>query len=292
LKRFGLTMRSRYIFEGYSFLSIWIIGFFLFMAIPLGKSLIYSFQQLKIVTGGLEATYVGWTNFQNAITKDVNFVPNLLSTITSMLIQVPLILVFAMFSALLLNRPMVGRTAFRGIFFLPVIIASGAVLQKLMNLGATQLPIFAQYDLARLLIDYVPSQILIPLLKMMDALTLVMWESGVQILIFLAALQSISISLYEAADCDGATPWEKFWKITFPMIMPMILVNTLYSIVNSFTKVDNKVMRYIYDAVFRRNDYGYASAMGWIYFIIIFLIICLVFYLFRNNAGAYSEERR
>ncbi|WP_314586721.1 sugar ABC transporter permease [Paenibacillus terrigena] len=288
-KRLGLTMRARHIVQGYSFISIWIVGFFLFMAIPLFKSLMYSFQDLKIMTGGLEATQVGLKHFNNAFTVDTSFVPKLITSFTNIVIQVPLTLVFAMFSALLLNRKLFGRIAFRGIFFLPVIIASGAVLKKLMGQGATRLPIFDQVDLVGKLIDYVPGQILFPLLKMMDAITLIMWDSGVQILIFLAGLQSISTTLYEAAKCDGATPWESFWKVTFPMIVPMILVNTLFSIVSSFTKVDNSVMDYIQFIVFNKNDYGYASALGWIYFVFIFLVIGAVFLMFR---GASAEERR
>jgi len=113
----------------------------------------------------------------------------------------------------------------------------------------------------------------------------------VQILIFLAGLQTIPASLYEAAKCDGATPWESFWKITFPMLMPMIFVNTLYSIVNSFTKTDNQMMNHIITNVFRNNEYAYGSAMGWIYFVIVFFIIGLVFLLFRRGL-ANAEERR
>ncbi|MCJ8012605.1 sugar ABC transporter permease [Paenibacillus sp. KQZ6P-2] len=288
-KRLGLTMRARHIVQGYSFISIWIVGFFLFMAIPLFRSLMFSFQDLKIMSGGLEATQVGLKHYNNAFTVDTSFVPRLITSFTNIVIQVPLTLVFAMFSALLLNRKLLGRIAFRGIFFLPVIIASGAVLKKLMGQGATRLPIFDQVDLVGKLIDYVPGQILFPLLKMMDAITLIMWDSGVQILIFLAGLQSISTTLYEAAKCDGATPWESFWKVTFPMIVPMILVNTLFSIVSSFTKVDNSVMDYIQYIVFNKSDYGYASSLGWIYFVFIFLVIGAVFLMFR---GASAEERR
>jgi oligogalacturonide transport system permease protein len=277
-----LSMRTRHYFEGYSFISIWIIGFFLFMAIPLGKSLYYSFQELKITTEGLQPTFIGLQYFREAFTIDVQFPPFLISTVGSMLLQVPLILIFSIFSAILLNRNFLGRGMFRGIFFLPVIITSGTVLQKLRDNGAETLPIFTQYNLYSKLNDIIPSQILLPLLQTLDSLTVVMWDSGVQILIFLAGLQSISVQLYEAAKCDGATPWESFWKITFPMIMPMIFVNTLFTIVNSFTKADNLVMTYI-QTVFKDSNYGYASALGWIYFLISFVLIGFVFFIFRNN---------
>lgn len=290
-KQFGLTIRTRHIMEGYTFISIWIVGFFLFMAIPLGKSLYYSFNDLKITKEGLVPKFIGLTHYRAAFTTDVNFLPRLQETMLSMISSVPLILVFAMFSALLLNNEMKGRILFRGIFFLPVIIASGAVLQELIEQGATRLPIFYSFDLYFKLVEFIPEEILEPLLKLADALTLVMWDSGVQILIFLAGLQTISPSLYEAAKCDGATKWEGFWKITFPMIMPMIFVNTLYTIVNSFTKVNNQIMLYIRQTVFQQNNYGYGSTIGWIYFILIFILIGLVFYIFRNSLNS-TEGRR
>ncbi|TJY42165.1 sugar ABC transporter permease [Cohnella pontilimi] len=292
-KPFKISMRGRHILEGYSFISIWVVGFLLFLAVPLGRSLYFAFHRLEITANGLKASPNGFQFFRDAFTVDVGFTPALIHTMTNLVLHVPLILVFAMFSALLLNRPFVGRLAFRSIFFLPVIIASGTVLQKLLDQGAATLPIFLQYDVANKLNDYVPTAVLLPLLSMMDSLTLVIWDSGVQILIFLAALQSVPVSLYEAADMDGATPWEKFWKITLPIITPMILVNTLFSIVNSFTEIRNSVMQYIQMIAFEKNNYGYASALGWIYFVIIFLIILIVLYIFRNaGSNNYNREER
>ena len=171
---------------------------------------------------------------------------------------------------------------------MPVIIASGAALRKLMEQGAATLPIFNQYDLYRQLQSFIPEEVLDPLLQYADSLTLVMWDSGVQILIFLAGLQTISPSLYEAAKMDGATEWEVFWKITFPMLTPMIFVNTLYSIVNSFTKPDNGVMNHLLNVVFVSNNYAYGSAIGWLYFIFIFIFLGLVFLIFRR--GLASSE--
>ncbi len=278
-----LSMKARNVLEGYSFVSIWIIGFFLFMAVPLGRSLFYSFNEMNPSKGGLKASFIGLNNFREAFTTDIHFLPLLLETLTSMVTQVPLILIFAIVSALLLSRNMVGKTFFRGIFFLPVIIASGAALRKLLEQGAANLPIFYDYDLYRVLNNFIPEDILDVLLKYADSLTLVMWDSGVQILIFLAGLQTIPRSLYEAATIDGATSWELFWKITFPMLMPMILVNTLYSIVNSFTKPDNVLMNHLLHVVFVSNDYGYGSAIGWLYFITIFIVLGIVLLIFRKS---------
>lgn len=286
MRGFRLSMNNRRMLEGYSFISIWLIGFLLFMAYPLGRSLYYSFQSLKMSKDGLIATNIGFTHFRAAFTTDVNFLPLLKTTITTMLTQVPLILIFAIISALLLNNKKFGKTFFRGVFFLPVIIASGQILRKLMEQGAANLPIFYNIDLYSQLLIFIPDSVLDPLLQYADSLTLVMWDSGVQILIFLAGLQTISPQLYEAAKCDGATKWESFWKITFPMLMPMILVNTLYSIVNSFTKPDNQIMNHILTVVFKSNDYGYGSALGWLYFIVIFLVLVLVFVIFRRSLAS------
>lgn len=237
------------------------------------------------------ATYVGSEQYRAAFTTDVNFLPLLKNTLVAMLTQVPLILIFSLFCALLLNRQMIGKTFFRGVFFLPVIIASGAILRKLMDQGAANLPIFYNQDLYSKLKAFIPGDVLKMLLKYAESLTLVMWDSGVQILIFLAGLQTISGQLYEAAKCDGATPWESFWKITFPMIMPMMFVNTLYSIVSSFTKADNEIMNHILNVVFKTNDFGYGSAMGWIYFCVIFLVLGCVFLIFRKSLVA-TEGRK
>lgn len=290
-KKLKLSMRGRHILEGYSFISIWIIGFLLFMLIPLGQSFYYSLNQLELTQGGLKANYAGLEHYRGAFATDIDFRPFLQTTVTNMLTQVPLILIFSMMSALLLNRGFRGRMLFRGIFFLPVIIASGAILRELLEQGAAQLPIFYQSDLFGKLNAFIPEDILEPLLEYADSLTMVMWDSGVQILIFIAGLQTISPSLYEAAKCDGATKWESFWKITFPMIMPMLFVNTLYSIVNSFTKPDNKIMEYINNIAFKSNNYGYGSAMGWIYFIVISIILAIVFFIFRRSLSA-TEGRR
>lgn len=284
--KFKMNMRIRHILEGYSFIIIWIVGFLAFMAVPLGQSIYYSFQKLSPSKHGLIANYIGLEHFRAAFTVDVQFLPLLQSTFTNMLTHVPLVLIFSIASALLLNRGFRGRMVFRGVFFLPVIIASGSTLKKLMEQGAANLPIFMDYDLYRMLRLFIPSDILMSLLEYADALTMVMWDAGVQTLIFLAGLQTISAQLYEAAKMDGATKWESFWKITFPMIMPMILVNTLYTLVSSFTRSDNGVMDYINQRVFTDNNYGYASALGWIYFILIFIMIGIVFLLFRRSLAS------
>lgn len=290
-KRLRGSLWIRNMIEAYSFLTLWLVGFAMFMAVPLGKSFYYSFNRMAITKDGLVPDWTGLANFRRAFSTDVNFLPLLKNSVLALLIQVPLILVFAMMAALLLNRHIVGRTFFRGVFFLPVIIASGAVLIEMLELGAERMPLFTSSSLFLALMNLIPEDILEPLLVLADQLTLVMWDSGVQILIFLAGLQTISPSLYEAANMDGATGWESFWKITFPMISPMILVNTIFTIVNSFTSARNEMMNYIRTVVFNQSDYGYGAAIGWIYFVLAFLLIGLVFLVFRRTLASTDGRR-
>lgn len=290
MKKSKLSMRARYFVEGYSFIGLWLVGFLVFMAVPLGRSLYYSFQDLQVSKGGLLATFVGMEHYRAAFTTDVNFLPLLKSTMVSTVTQVPLILIFSLFCAILLNRGLVGKT-----FFVACSFCRSSLLQgdpgQIDGSGCRKFTDFYNQDLYDKLHNFIPGDILKSLLKYAESLTLVMWDSGVQILIFLAGLQTISVSLYEAAKCDGATAWESFWKITFPMIMPMMLVNTLFSIVSSFTKADNQIMSHILNVVFKNNDFGYGSAMGWIYFVFIFLVLGLVFLLFSKSLGA-TEGRK
>ncbi|MFD0962059.1 carbohydrate ABC transporter permease [Paenibacillus chungangensis] len=288
-----LSMQARHVAEAYSFIGLWIVGFFAFLAVPIARSLYYSFHELQVTPDGLVATFTGMSNYRTAFTTDVNFVPALLKTVGIMLLQVPLILVFAMFAALLMNRHMRGRMLFRAIFFLPVIITSGAILERLQQLEALALPM-TESDGLDILYKMLPEGLVIPVMQSLDSLSLVMWGAGVQIVIFIAALQTIPSSLYEAAKCDGATPWESYWKITFPMIVPMVLVNTLFSMMESFTHMNNEVLAYIFGVTFERIQFGYASALGWIYFVCMFVAIVLVLYLFRGgkrDEGRMSERR-
>ncbi|HEY0827469.1 MAG TPA: sugar ABC transporter permease [Bacilli bacterium] len=284
-----LSIQGRHYLEGYLFVAPWLIGFFIFMANPLLKSLVYSFQELKVTAAGLEGTYVGLKNYLFAFTVDVNFLPYLWQTFTYLLVVIPVCTIFALASALILNKPMYGRSLFRAIFFLPVIIASGVVLQKMMDQQASR-HLFYDEGLFDTLNLIIPTYILFPILGSMDVITFIMWQSGVQILIFLAGLQTISPSLYEAAQCDGATRWESFWKITLPMIVPMIFVNILFTIVHTFTAADNVMMDHIRWYVLQSN-YGYSAAMGWLYFLVCFAVIGFVFFLFRNSNLSLDERK-
>ena len=193
----------------------------------------------------------------------------------------------------LLARVRRGQTTLRAIFFMPVVIGSAGVIQELLRAGAgdeimmsTMEPILVSSASSPL-----EGGIITPIQAVLDRLTLIIWRTGVQILLFVAGLNSIPPSLYEAAYVDGSTDWEAFWKISLPMLSPVILVAAIYTLVDSFTDPLNKVVDYIMDVSIGaslRLDYG--AALGWIYFLLVFALIGL---LLRLSSGLvfYAGER-
>jgi len=288
-----LTLNQRRALTGFMFISPWLVGFLMFVAKPFIDSFWISFNTVDMMAG-FSLKWVGFQNYVEAFTIDEQFVPTLLASVRDMVVNVPVILVFAMFTAYLTNQDLFGQTFFRGVFFLPVVIASGLVVEQLFNQGAGQLAgqsqTMAMIDVPRIIHMYLGpmAQIVIDLL---NRIVLVLWSSGIQILLFLAGLQGISGSLYEAARCDGATDWELFWKITLPMLSPIVLVNIIYSIVDSFTDKFNPMLDLIKNYAFTGQfRLGYAAAAGWVYFLVIFLIIGVVV-LSSTRWVFYAGER-
>jgi ABC-type sugar transport system permease subunit len=275
---------------GRLFVYPWLIGFLIFFAHPFIQSLIFAFSELDVSPSGLKLKYIGLRNFIKALQEDPNFIQYLTTEITNMIVNIPLILMFSLFIAVLLNQKFKGRALIRAIFFLPVVVMSGALLYVLESNSLEQFNIGAQAGMVmsnspfvrgidfRMILMQVTGNIPIiqPLIHAIDRIYEIIWKSGVQILIFLAGLQSIPSSLYEVADIEGATFWESFWKITFPMISPIILVNVVYTIIDSFTDYSNDVLRYILEVSFRKLQHGYSSAIAWLYFLIIGIVLIIV----------------
>ena len=264
-----LSMRSKNSLTGLLFISPWIIGFLLFTAYPLFYSLYLSFQKVRITTEGIQTTFVKLDNFKDAFTVDALFTQKLLTFVQELVLSVPIIIVFSLIIAILLNQPIRFRNFFRMIFFLPVIIASGPVINELISQGVTSIPSIKDYAIFETMLsaDSLFSSVL---LYLMDNLIIILWFSGVQFLIFLAALQKIDTQVYEAAKIDGASNWECFWKVTLPSIFPMIVVNTVYTIVTFSIFSLNPVIEHIQTNMFQINTgFGYASALSWIYFLLI-----------------------
>lgn len=279
---------------GYIFVFPYIIGIMFFFIVPIVESFAISLGDINS-KNGYDIVVKGLENYYHAFRGDAEFLPLLLSSVGSMAATVPIIIIVSFIVASLLNRKMPGRILFRCIFFLPVIISTGImktieldhVLASVIIAGETNvvtgevLSSSQRYITELMLSSNLSPEISNYIMFGISNILNVLNDSGIQILIFLAALQTISPSLYEASAIEGATGWENFWKITLPMISPQILVVTVYTIIDSFVDTNNDIMRYMYTKSFTDFEFGYSAAMSWIYFIIIFIFIALVFLLSR-----------
>ena len=292
---------------GWVFVLPFVIGFVIVYLPIIWSSIFMSFHSLNILTGGgYELEWVGLENYQYALTKDPSFVQTLIEGLKELAFDIPAILIFSLFMAVLLNQKMAGRAVFRAIFFVPVILSTGImetiegqnILGSMMEDNASvdgssssasseivnimdMEVLFSSMKVGRELLDIV--------VTMINQIYDIVNRSGVQMLIFLAGLQSISPAIYEACRIDGATAWETFWKITFPMISPMILVNGVYTIIDSFTTNSNSVMTYINSVYQSSEGQVRSSAMAWMYFLIVMLILALVAALF--SAYVFYQKR-
>lgn len=292
-KKSRLSYERRKGLYGYGFLALWFIGAIYFFIIPVIMSVYYSFNDVKMIAPHpgesfapyLQTTWTGIDNYKEAFTSSPNYVPKLLESLKDVAMKVPIIVIFSLFAAVLLNQKFKGRTAVRAIFFLPVLIATGPVMSvingDMLNQGvsgASQFSALFKTDLVTSFLQFMGiynlSETLTSFITTItsDVFNLI-WNSGVQILIFLAALQTIPTSAREAANMEGATAWEFFWKITFPYVSPMILANIVYTVIDCFTDSSNSVMQLVMQ---KRDswDFGTMAAMAWIYFGIV--AICLV----------------
>ena len=278
------TMRSRNARHGVLFILPFIIGFLFFMLRPMAESLYMSFCKVSINLGaGYDKSFVGLANYRFALRVDPYFNQYIVEEISRMLINAIATIVLSFVIAVILNQKFKGRTLARAIFFLPVILASGVLpgiesqnefynmMQGISEEVSSASGVNLSAALENLLsISGVAGGVFDILFQMIDAIYDIVMASGIQIIIFLSGLQSISPSLYEAADVEGCSGWESFWKITFPMVSPLLLVNCIYSIVDFFMKNDNQVIEHINNVTYGMNamaaDIGVASAMSWIYF--------------------------
>ena len=272
-----------------------VIGF-LFIYLPIIiDSISFSFCTMEIIGGGAKPVfvYVGFENYEKALLENNEYVQILLKGLQNMVFDIPMILMFSLFMAVLLNQKMAGRAAFRAILFVPVIISTGLMesiaSQNIMDdMGEEGIADGTETSTAAEIVSAIDIQALFAGMKvgtelveyvatMINNIYDIVNRSGVQMLIFLAGLQSISPAIYESCSIDGATGWETFWKITFPMISPMILVNAVYTIIDSFTTDQNTVMKFI-DTVYTQASGGkeISSAMSWMYFLIVILIVAAV----------------
>jgi len=289
---------------GWMFILPFVIGFVVIYAPIVWESIYFSFTEVKVLTGGgFAAEWVGFENYSKALFDDPDFVMTLTTGIQQLVFDIPAIVIFSLFMAILLNQKMTGRAVFRAIFFIPVILSTGIIdriaqgnnmlnyMQESQGRGiaaanqgnsttsssaAEQL--FSVMDFRWLFMNMkgVTIDLVIYVVRAVNSIFQIVNRSGIQMLIFLGGLQSISPAIYESAFIEGASSWETFWKITFPMISPMILVNAIYTVIDSFTSRQNIIMRLIETVYDDPGGQVLSSAMAWMYFLIVILMIVVV----------------
>ncbi len=297
-----LTLRGKESIAGYLFILPSLIGFFCLFLPMILESISFSFHNMEVTGNGytlLPAAKNGFEHYIRALTIDPDFNTKLLTAVKDMAFHVPLVIIFSFFAANLLNQKFHGRAIARSIFFFPVILTSGVVIGiESSDLLVGTMNEVDTGDLANFLnmtmflSEYTsfPTAVIDFLSNAVNGIYDIVIASGVQILIFLAGLQSISPSLYEASDMEGATGWENFWKITFPMISPLILVNSIYTIIDAFTSSDNEMMSTIKNTIFSEVKYGFGSAMAWIYFLTIGIVVLIVGKFISGKVFYYDER--
>ena len=277
-------LRKRNAISGYLFILPFIVGFLAFMVKPFFQSLYMSFCNVELGAGSFKMGFAGIANYLRAFTVDTEFNRLLAEEIWRMSYNALAIMVFSFFVALVLNQKFKGRAFVRAVFFLPVILSSGVILGiEYDNSLLASVQDTIQQSTGNASITGVTEEILMTsgiggevfdiVFEIVDGVYDVAIASGIQIIIFLSGLQTISASMYEAAEIDGCTKWESLWKITFPMISPLFLVNWIYTIVDFCMRSDNAVIEKISDTMIVDLNYGFASAMSWIYFLVVILII-------------------
>lgn len=280
-----MKQSTREALYGYAFVSIWIVGFAIFTLIPLVQTFYYSLNKVTVSPTTIDLVFVKWSNYTRALLTDPNFVELLINYVIETLVSVPIIIIFSMIIALLLNLDFKFKGLFRTIFFLPVVITSGPVIQELTSQGATSAPGIAQSVAVTSFIATLPNSLRGPVEYLLTSFILILWFSGVQILIYLASLQKIDRTIYEAASIDGASAWVSFWKITLPSLSTTTLVIAVYTIITLSQFSENPVVKYIYNQTYQvQGGIGYTSAMSFLYFFVLVLLLLVVYFVLKFNS--------
>ena len=282
---------------GFLFCLPFVAGFLLLFLAPMIQSIRYAFSTIQLGQSGMTLSFGGLKNFRTALFADPEYVRTIAESVGSMVLQVPVILVFSLFISLLLNQKFRGRTLARAIFFLPVIVVSGIILEILSTdylstaimSGEETIGAFRGMESHDILVAMgIPQQLIDLMIPVVYDIFNLVWSSGVQILMFLAGLQTIPSSLYECAKLEGATGWEMFWKITFPLISPMLLMNVVYSVVDFFTTSANPVIRMINQQTGNMR-FEYAAGLSWMYLLVVLVLLGIVYKLMSKHIVYLGE---
>ena len=283
-------MRSR---QGYTFVAHWIIGLVVFIIVPIFEAIRYSFSNVSIEATGVEIEFAGLKHYKQLLFEDPNYLNNLRDSFGNLMYTLPIILSLSILFAVLLNQKFFGRTAARAVFFLPVILATTNIL-SLMNSGNVRGSSIIVYSGAEYsygsIIDFksilgdldLPTKIIEVFSDYLQNVFQLIFDCGVQIILFLAGLQSIPASFYEVSKIEGATKWEEFWFITIPMLRNIILLVIIYTMIEFFTKNSNLIIRQAYSILQNNQVYDLSSAMLCFYFAIGLIIMGAIVFLYNK----------
>lgn len=280
-------IKSRY---GWYFISSWLVGVILFFAIPVIQSIIYSFSQMTINADGVNTVWVGLKNYKYIIGEHTDYLNWLSRSITNFVYSLPVIVLLSMVLALLLNQKFRGRLFFRALYFMPVIIATGVVIDLISGMAGSDMSassvnesvsggMFSVEDIIAIL--SLPPEVAEFVQKIISDIFDLIWNSGIQTVLFLAGLQSIPSTLYEASKVEGATKWEEFWFITFPMLSNVTLLVIVYTMVELFVSNSNVMVAHIY-SLMRAAVFDETSAMMWFYFLSIGVVMGIIVGVYKK----------
>lgn len=291
-----MNRKTRMNIAGLLFVMPWFIGSICFFIVPVIQSFVFSITKLEIKEK-VYYHYVGFDNYKYALTQDAEFVKAIGNNLGTMLLNVTLVMIFSIFIAIILNQKFKGRLLARTIFFLPVIIASGVVINIIRGDIYAQSNIQGQIQGIQFQVEVLQNILhsfkLDPsttqrIMNIINSLFEISWRCGIQILVFMAGLQTIPPQVREAANIEGATGWEYFWKITLPMISPIIQINLIFTIVDSFTDYSNPMIQRIYKLT-SELDFAYSSTLTWIYFGLVFVIVGFIFAIVNRKTFYYVD---
>ncbi len=281
----GIKLNNRQALYGYAFVLIWIVGFGIFTLVPLVQTFSYSFQKVTVTAKGINLDFIQWANYTRALFTDPTFVGLLIGYAVQIVVSVPIVLIFSIIIALFLNLKFRFKGVFRTIFFLPVVITSGPVIQELTAQGATSVPGMANSPAVVAFVAQLPPLFQSPVTYLLTSFILILWFSGVQILIYLSSLQKIDKSIYEAASIDGASAWESFWKITLPSLSTTNLIVAVYTVITLSHFSENAVIKYIYSQTYAvQGGIGYSSALSFLFFMVLVLLLVIVYFALSFRA--------
>lgn len=275
--------KSRY---GMMFILPWLIGIIIFFMIPMFQTIIFSFSKVTITPEGFKTAFSGLANYKNALRIDPVYMDNLKGSLFNLAYTVPIIVVLSFIFAIILNQEFHGRLLARAVFFLPAIIATGVALSRFNAISGSTDALSTEVsnayfsgaiDFEEILLDLgLPALLTETISGYISEISSLIWKCGIQILLLISGLQAIGSHYYEAADVEGATAWEKFWFITFPMMSHVFLVTVAYTVIDIMTTSANPVISQTNELIINQQNYSQSAAMLWVYFPIIGIIIGLV----------------